>query len=119
MEESDLVWNAITDSAKRRFDYKSFAEDFNEINDNIADNLLFKIIVGFVEKKESKIISLELFNDMMMTGFIWKLEDIQSFVEGKDKVFGMEILASRIAVDLLQNGNDAASVLIAINQFLN
>ena len=26
MEENNLVWNAITESAKKRFDFKSFSQ---------------------------------------------------------------------------------------------
>ena len=118
MSENDLVWNTITNSAKRRFDYKDFSEGFNDSNENVADNLLFKIIVGFVENKSSKIISLELFSSLMIHGLIWELKEIESFVEGKEKVFKIEIFATKIAIDLLQDGNNPESVVMAIGQLL-
>jgi hypothetical protein len=42
---SEIIWNSITDNAKKKFDYKSFEEQFIEIDENLADNTLFKIIV--------------------------------------------------------------------------
>jgi|JI6StandDraft_1071083.scaffolds.fasta_scaffold427488_1 hypothetical protein len=116
---ADIVWNAITDSAKKKFDYSSFEEQFIDVDENLADNLLFKIIIGFASKKTDEIISLELFNEMMMIGFIWKLEDIQDFIKDKDKVLKSEIYSSQLAGSLLEDGNDPLMVLNSINQLLN
>jgi len=116
---SDIVWNAITDSAKNKFDYKSFEEQFIDVDQNLADNILFKIIIGFASKKTDEVISLELFNEMMIIGFIWKLEDIQDFIKGKDKLLKSEIYSSQLAGSLLEDGNDPSMVLNSITQLLN
>ena len=115
----DLIWNAITNSAKRKFDYSDFEKQFIEINENMADNILFQVIIGFASKKSSEVISSGLFNQMLMTGFIWKLEDIKDFVAGKDKLFSIEIYASQLANSLLDDGNEPAAVLNSITQLLN
>lgn len=116
---TELIWNIITDSAKRKFDYDSFEKQFIEIDESLADNILFKVIIGFASNKTSERISLELFNEMMLIGFMWKLEDIQSFVNDKDKILKLEIYSSQLASSLLQDGNDPSIVLNSINQILN
>lgn len=116
---TDFIWNAIVNSAKRKFDYNSFAEDFNEINENLAENVLFKIILGFASEQTSEIISLELFNEIMMMGLFVKKEDIRIFVAGKDKILNLEIYATQLAGSLLQDGKDPVAVLDSVNQLLN
>jgi len=118
-QNADLVWNAITDSAKKKFDYKSFEEQFAEIDENLADNILFKILIGFASKKTDEIISHELFNEMMMIGFIWKLEDIKDFIKDKGKTFKLEIYLSQLASSLLEDGSDPVMVLSSISPLLN
>ena len=115
----DLIWNAITDSAKTRFDYGSFEKEFNEIDANIAENILLKVIEGFANRQTDEIISLELFNQMMMIGSIWKKEDIMAFVEGKDKLLKLEIYTIQLAYSLLQDGGDPLVVLNSVKQLLN
>lgn len=84
----------------------------------LANNILFKIIIGFASKKSSEIISIELFNEMMMIGFVWKLEDIQAFIKDKDTLFKTEIFSSQLANSLLEDGNDPIMVLNSIHQLL-
>lgn len=117
--KEDIVWNAITDSAKSKFDYSSFEEQFKEIDEDLADNILFTIIIGLASKKTKELISHELFNQIMMMGLHWKLEDIKSFIADKDKLFSSEIFSSTIAYSLLEEGNDPYVVLNSINQLLN
>lgn len=118
-QDTDLVWNAITDSAKKKFDYKSFEEQFSEIDENLADNILFKILIGFAGNKTSEIISHELFNEMMMIGFIWKLDDIKDFIKDKDKTFKLEVYLCQLANSLLEDGAAPVVVLNSINHLLN
>lgn len=116
---SDIVWDTITNSAKTKFDYTSFEEQFDDEEENLADNILFKTIIGFVNKKTNEVIALELYNDMMMIGFIWELEDIQEFIKDKEILLKSEIYACQIANSLLEDGKDPLMVLNAINQLLN
>ncbi len=115
---ADIVWNTITDSAKNKFDYNLFKEQFDDEDENLADNILFKTIIGFASKKTNEVISLELFNEMMMIGFIWELEDIQEFIKDKESLLKLEIYSSQIANSLLEDGKDPLMVLNAINQLL-
>jgi hypothetical protein len=118
-DNTELIWGTITDSAKKKFDYNSFEEQFAEIDENLADNILFKIIIGFASNKTSEKISLELFNELMMIGFLWKLEEVQKFVNDKDKTLKLEIYSSQLASSLLQDGNDPLAVLNSVRQLLN
>lgn len=115
---TDIIWNAITDSAKKKFDYNSFEEQFSDVDENLADNLLFKIIIGFASEKSTEIISLELFNELMLIGFIWELKDIHDFIKEKEKLLKIEIYSSQLAISLLEDGNDPMTVLHSINQLL-
>jgi len=114
----DLIWNRITDSAKKKFDYKTFESEFNKIDDNIAENIIFQIIVGFASDKTEEIIALELYNQMLMTGFVWQLDEIQKFIEDKKSLLKIEIYSAQLASSMLQDDNDPLSVLNGINQLL-
>lgn len=114
----DFVWNRITNSAKTRFDYASFEKDCNEVNKNIAENILFAIIVGFASKETNEAISMKVYNQMLMTGFQWELNDIQNFIEGKDKLFKLEIYLTQLAASLMEEDNDPLAALGAIERFL-
>jgi hypothetical protein len=114
----DLIWDRITNNAKNKFDYVSFKNNFKETNKHVAENILFKIIFGFASHKTKKTISLELFNEILLLGYNWKLEDIQIFVDDKDHLFELEIYATQLVNAMLQEGKDPRSVLTSINQIL-
>jgi len=118
-DKQDLIWNAITTSAKSKFDYSSFEKDFNEIDENIAENILFKVTVGFANQQTSDVISAELFNQMMMIGFVWDKVEIKDFVEGKDQLLKLEIYTTQLAGSLLEEGKDSLEVLNTVKQLLN
>lgn len=110
----EKIWNTITDSAKRKFDYSSFKKDFPFD----PDNVIFKVIVGLVNKKEKEELIAELHIEMLMTGFIWKKNDIEKFIDGKESLFKTEIFATQLAFDMLQKGNAPLIVLNSISQIL-
>ena len=115
----DIVWDAITNSAKSKFDYSSFENQFKEVGENIADNILFKIIIGYASKKTSEILSEELIGDMMMLGYLWEINELKDFLRNKENLFKTEIFACQMAANLLEDGSDPIVVLNTINQFLN
>jgi hypothetical protein len=114
-----LIWDAITNKAKTRFDYSAFSKSFPISDESVSDDLLFKIIVLLAMKEPKKIIALKLFNEILLLGLVWEATDIEEFLQDKDKVFKIEIYAAQLASDLLQDGNDPLSVLNSVNQFLN
>ena len=102
----ELIWNRITNSAKTRFDYTSFADKFNEIDENIAENILFKIIVGFAVKKTKTELSHELFNDVLLIGYKWDLKEIHDFINDIEELLKLEFYVSwplKLSSELGQN----------------
>lgn len=119
MKEEDIVWDAITNNAKRKFDFAGFANTFNEIDESIAENILFRIIASFAGDKTEEFIAHDLFNQMILTGFVWDIEDIKTFLAGKKELFKGEIFAAQIAFNLIEDGNEPLNVLSKIQPLLN
>ncbi|MBI1226589.1 MAG: hypothetical protein GC192_15255 [Bacteroidetes bacterium] len=119
MEQEDIVWNAITNNAKRKFDFEAFANTFNEIDESIAENILFRVIASFAGDKTEEFIVQDLFNQMILTGFMWDIEDIKTFLVGKKELLKGEIFAAQIAFNLIEDGNEPLTVLSQIHPLLN
>ena len=64
--DAGLIYDNITNSAKTKFDYKSFAKGFDEIDEKIADNILFKVLVEFASDEEKENIAYKLFNEILL-----------------------------------------------------
>jgi hypothetical protein len=114
----DEIWNTITASAKRRFDFAAFEKDFIEIDENLADNILFKVLVEHASGETINIISEKLFNEILLTGFIWRKKEIVEFLKNKEDLLKIEIYATKLAREMLNSGANLISVLNTINQIL-
>lgn len=116
----DFIWDRITESAISKFDFEEFGNEFNDSFNqiDIFENIVFTTIIGFASKKEENIISIEIFNQVIITGFEWKLENIQEFIKDKEELFQSEIYCASLAISMLDNGYDCESVLNSINTFL-
>ncbi|UPQ79418.1 hypothetical protein M0M57_00930 [Flavobacterium azooxidireducens] len=117
--KEDLIWDNITNSAKRKFDYKDFESSFEEIDIELADTFLFEIIAGFAGGESKELISARLLSQIMLTGFHFDKTEMHKFIDGKEKVLGIEIYATQLARTMLEDGTDVISVLKSINQILN
>ncbi len=115
MNTEEIIWDAITDSAKNKFDYQNFSETFDNIHSNIAENIIFQIIIGLANNKNE--LKYELHNQILQLGIKWDITEISLFLEDKNVVFKNEIYATQLAMDLLQNGTEPIAVLNSI-QFL-
>lgn len=115
----DIIWDTITNKAKTRFDFEKFAKKFSELDENMADIILFQIIVGFASNEKEEIIAAKLFSNFLLTGFIWDKKEIDKFLSDKKDVLKIEIYVTQLANDLLRNGNDPVSVLNSVNQLLD
>lgn len=112
---TDNIWNIITDSAKSRFDYVTLED---ELSCNL-DNFLFAIIMGLALGEAKNTIALKLMNHMMMAGYMIDKDDILKTIEDNEKAFGLEVLATRMANDRLERGDDPLSVYVTVSQFLD
>lgn len=114
----DLIFDRITNSAKTRFDYKKFESDFEGLPHHVAENFLFAIIAGFATGKDEKEISLKLFNDILMMGFIFEKNQLEEFLIDKKKLLSKEIFVMQTSLGMLDDNSDEIAVLNFVNQLL-
>jgi hypothetical protein len=119
MNSEDLIYNRITESAKKRFDYKNFESDFEGLPKNIPENLIFGVIAGYANGDTKETIAAKLLNEILMMGFIINREEFIDFVDNKKKLFGLEIYVLQLSTSMLDNGDHPSDVLKSVNQFLN
>src|SRR5579863_398094 len=100
----DKIWDTITDSAKRKFDYPSFEETFPTAQ--IADNVLFKIISGLSAGWSKNKIASSLLTDFLVIGYKTDAAEWVKFIDDNESSFKLEILASQMARDMLDSGGD-------------
>jgi hypothetical protein len=112
----DKIWDTITNSAKKRFDYSSFENDFP--TGDIADSVLFKVIAGLAAKWPKDKIAVSLFNDFLILGLKTDKGEWAKFIDKNEGSFKLEILASQIAREMLDNGSDPIAVHGSICQLL-
>lgn len=114
MEEK--LWDKITNSAKKKFDYKSFKKG---IPASVADDFLFKVIMSLAGNRPINIIASEMQMYLMIDGFYMESEVITQFIEEKKNVLGVEIYASQLALDMLAQGIYPENVYLNICQILD
>jgi hypothetical protein len=114
----DPIWDAITNSAKTKFDFASFENEFKDFNEYIAENILFNIILGFASDKDQERIVNELHSAILRTGINWKVEEINAFVSDKDKILMLEILVMKLARTMLNEGVKETDVMETVNNML-
>jgi hypothetical protein len=112
----DKIWDAITDSAKKRFDYSSFEK--NVPSADMADMIVFKIIIGYAGKMSKDKIARGLLNDMLIVGYRTEIKELDQFVQDKELLFQREIFASQMAREMLDHGSDPMIVYNSILQLL-
>ncbi len=115
----DLVWNAITDSAKARFDYHAFERVFSDMgNPHVAENVLFHTIVGHAVGDSTDKIVADINLEFLSLGMGLSEEWFRSFVTEKKKELEGEILAADIAMALFEQGAKPPEVLVQVQKIL-
>jgi hypothetical protein len=117
----EKIYDLITNSAKRRFDYSSFENKFTTLSEELKDapdNIIWMIIEHLSRKIEKKIIGLELMNQLLILGIGWDEKGIHEFVSDKEDLFRHEISATRLATSLLNAGENPKIVFNKITQQL-
>ena len=110
----EFVWDAITNSAKTRFDYADFESGFDSIsNDHIVDNILFMIIAGYANGDTNEKISQDINMKLLMLGC--KIE-LGEFLSNKQDCFSNEIIATKTASLFFSMGLNAPAVMMQISQ---
>lgn len=118
-EELDQITDYILESAKTRFDYSEFLEEFPQVDELfVEENILFPIIAGKAHKETDYEIAAKMNAAFLNSGFQMSIEDLQEMIEKKGHELGLEILAFGIVADSLQQGANPAEVLQQISQLL-
>jgi hypothetical protein len=111
----EKLWDEITNSAKKKFDYKAFKKGIPAF---VADEFLFKVIMSLACNRPVNILASEIQCNMMVQGFHISLETITSFIIEKKAILGIEVLASQMAMDMLEKNTPPEIVYAKICQVL-
>lgn len=111
----ERIFNLITDSAKKRFDYYSFSE---KIGDETADSLLFQIMVSLAVGESKELIAAKIFAQIVMMSFAMENDSLVRFIKQREKDLAMEILALKMANTNLDNNANPITVYLQTEEFL-
>ena len=101
-QPEDKIWNAITNSAKAKFDYEDFRAAFDGFPDeNAPENILFMTIAGFAEGKPKDEIAADINGKLLPLAFAFSESTLTEFLANKTVEFEKEIRATQIAATLL------------------
>ena len=115
----DIVWNIITDSAKTRFNFPEFVKEFSTFDDEqVADNILFRIIVGHVAGDSTETIAAKVNQDIMMIGFAFDDAFLNRFITERRSDLFREIKATDIAAQSFEAGFKIPGILVNVRSIL-
>lgn len=116
----DIVWNEITNSAKTRFNYPEFEKEFSTFNDDrVADDILFRIIVGHVAGDSNEVIAAKVNQELMMIGFAFDEAFLTRFISERRCDLFREIKAAEIASQSFDAGFKIPGILVSVRSILN
>ena len=113
-----IIWDVITDSAKKRFDYSEFENGFEEAYSKFPHNIIRLIVIGFASgKSQNEIVAIQ-FGEMLNLGLKWDKEEITELVKDKDIIFEDEIKIARKTNEMLKRGIKPEVVLDALEELI-
>ena len=118
-QAEDLVWNAIVESGKCRFDYVAFRAGLSPAGEErVADYILFQVIAGYAEERSLDALSLRIREDLDLFGFSFSEEELAHFLIGKGAVLHREIDVAKVALAELDKAAPSAELLVQVTQQL-
>ena len=115
----DIVWDAITDSAKGRFDYATFEAGLSEFDNGImAENILFMTIIGHGQKQSVEQIACSIKGQLQLLGLADEEGWIYEFVKSRLEDLKIEINAAEMAIVLTEMGVDSPKILELVRSSL-
>ncbi|MEC5156866.1 hypothetical protein [Chryseobacterium sp. MP_3.2] len=118
-EELDEVTDFILASAKKRFDFQDFLQDFPEAEESFVDEeFLLPVIAGKAFGETDTEIAGVMLISLLEFGYQIDVLDLTKMIAQKGKELGPEILAFKIASDSLNQGAYPAAVIQQISQLL-
>ena len=118
-QPQDLVWNAITASARRRFDYDVFKHSLSGSDDDrIADYILFQLIAGYAEELSEDEFNTKLHSDLHLFGYSLSDPELNEILAGKRELLALEIATAKEALSGFSQGHDLHEMLIEVERKL-
>ena len=118
-QAQDLVWNAITESGKRRFDYTGFKNSLGDSGDDrTAEYILFQIIVGLAEELSGEEFLSKMRSDLSLFGYSFSDDELELLLVNKKEILKTEICAAKKALSEFAAGTDAPTVLDQVRRLL-
>lgn len=98
MEEQ--IYDCITNSAKKRFDYQSFQDSL----DSYSDISLFMILTHLANGDSPQIAALKLKSQFILAGYIIEESAIEKIILDNQDKWKKEIGVMKMATDMLYSG---------------
>ena len=118
-EELDLIEDFILSSAKTRFNFPQFVQDFPEGDEVFVEGeFLLPLIAGKAFGETDTEIADKILSSFMMLGYQIEVNDLIEMIQEKGKELGPEILAFKIAADSLQQGAHTRDIVRQLEQLL-
>ena len=112
---NDIIWQAITDSAKKRFDYTSFSKE----HPFVTDRILLKIIIDLASRKTKEVIASQVQEEVWKeNGKLWDIQEVETFISDKDQVFKREMFATSIFGNMLYEGNELEDMYYEVSKYI-
>lgn len=119
-EPREIIWNAITESAKARFDYSAFEKAFADFDDsNIAENVLFMTIAGHAAGHSVEDIATHVKQKFLLIGYGYDNDALTNFILNRRSDLWREIEAMETALLLFQQGLQTPAVLVQTRSLLS
>lgn len=118
-EELDLIEDFILSSAKTRFNFPQFVQDFPDGDEVFVEGeFLLPLIAGKAFGATDTEIAEKMLSSFMMLGYQIEVNDLIEMIQEKGKELGPEILAFKIAADSLQQGAHPRDIVRQLEQLL-
>ena len=111
MEETK-IYDLITESAKKKFDYESFVKDFATITEidsfdvDIVENILWTILNHLAAGEKPNIVALQINNQFLLMGFMIdkvSIAEIENLISRNIKNWEKEIGTLKMITDMLNS----------------
>lgn len=119
-QAEDIVWSAITESARRRMDFDGFKKSLGLSGDErTAEYILFQMIAGFAEKLPVEALGSKISDDLLLFGYCVSGDTLEKLLADQKELLNKEILAAEEALSGFLQGQGADSILVRISKFLH
>ncbi|KAA6337057.1 hypothetical protein EZS27_014831 [termite gut metagenome] len=98
--KEDEIYDLITNSAKRRFDYETFEKTFAlpDIDYNTAENILWLMLMHLAMGEKPSIVALHIHSQILLTGFMCKdISGIEKIISTNQNNWETEISTLKMA----------------------